>query len=155
MADLVHTAEKGRMFLLDDAVQTFVQSATDDARRKFARACAQLALERAFAGDASNDKAVLRQALATKPPAPDVAAAVEKIVDKLDELGFDLNDKAEAGKATQAEYLAAYNKARAANAVWYVLHADPLVAASECAYEAGIAVGEQAIVELAKKHPAA
>jgi hypothetical protein len=155
MADLVRKADDGRMFLLDEAVQGFVQSATDDARRKFARACAQLAVERAFAGDSSNDKAVLRQALATKPPAPVVAGSVEKIVDQLDEVGFDLNEKAEAGKATLEEYQAAYNKARAANAVWYVLQEDSLLAASESAYEAGVAVGEDAIARLAKEHPAA
>jgi hypothetical protein len=154
MADLVRNALDGRMFLLDDAVRAFVEAATDDARRKFARACAQLAVERAFAGDASNDKAVLRQALATKPPAPDVADAVEKLVDKLDGLGFDLNDKAEAGKATIEEYQAAYDKARAANAVWYVLSEDSLIAATEAAYEAGVAVGEDRIVEMAKQHPA-
>ena len=64
MPDLVESADKGRIFLLDGAVQAFVKSATDEARRKFARACAKLAVERAFAGDSSNDKAVLRQALA-------------------------------------------------------------------------------------------
>jgi hypothetical protein len=155
MADLVQDADDVRLNMLDDSIATFVRGATDDARRKFARAVAQLALERAFAGDTSNEKSVLRQALATKPPAPDVAAAVEKIVDKLDEAGFDLSEKCDRGNATQQEYQAAFAKARAANAVWYALHADPLVAASETAYEAVAAVGDDPVSELAKRHPAA
>lgn len=155
MADLVHSADKSRIFLLDEAVASFVKAATDAARRRFARACAQLAVEHAFAGDTSNDKAVLRQALATPPPAPDAANTVEEIVDRLDELGFDLNDKAEAGKVSQAEYIAMYNKARAANAVWYVLHADPFVAAAESAYEAGAVVGEDTIKAMATEHSTA
>ncbi|HEX8009339.1 MAG TPA: hypothetical protein VF814_00105, partial [Casimicrobiaceae bacterium] len=61
----MQSADDVRLDMLHDGIASFVRSATDDAKRKFAHACAKLAVERAFAGDTSNEKAVLRQALAT------------------------------------------------------------------------------------------
>src|SRR5215471_7650380 len=42
MADLVQSADDVRLDLLDEKIAGFVRAATDDARRKFAQAVAQL-----------------------------------------------------------------------------------------------------------------
>ena len=153
MADLVRGAHDVRIALLDASVALFVNAATERARRKFAIACAKLAMERAFAGDTSDDNAVLWQALAVSSPAADVVTAVKAIVDKLEADVSNLSDKRDEGQASDADYAALFKKARAANAVWYALHADPTVAAAESAFEAVAAVGDDSIVELAKRHP--
>ncbi len=61
---------------------------------------------------------------------------LQALVDSLDEVHWDLQEKEEAGQATEAEHLAAFQKARAANTVLAALAADPFAAASDSAYEA-------------------
>jgi hypothetical protein len=60
---------------------------------------------------------------------------LERIVQGLDSSYLDLN---EAGSSPEA-VLAAFRRARAANAVLFALSSDPLIAAEECAYEAAMA----------------
>ena len=61
---------------------------------------------------------------------------IEAVVDALDQAQWQLQEKREAGKATEAEHRAAFQKARAANAVLAALNADTLAAASDSIYEA-------------------
>jgi hypothetical protein len=61
---------------------------------------------------------------------------LERIVQGLDSSYLDLNEAA--GSSPEA-VLAAFRRARAANAVLFALSSDPLIAAEECAYEAAMA----------------
>jgi hypothetical protein len=70
-------------------------------------------------------------------------AALKALVDELDEAAWRLQDGVDAGQADQADYLAAFARARAAMALWFALDADPLEAAMEAAYEAEAATDDQ------------
>ncbi len=50
---------------------------------------------------------------------------------ELDDAAWDLQDRAEAGDASQDDYLAAFKRARAASALWFALDDDALQAALE------------------------
>ncbi len=64
------------------------------------------------------------------------------LVEALDEIQWDLQEKVDAGRADQAEYLAAFSRARAAHAVYFALDPDPFVAAVESVYEANAATDD-------------
>jgi hypothetical protein len=66
----------------------------------------------------------------------DGVQAATTLTDRLDNLAWDIQDEMEEGAAAQAEYLAAFRRARAVSAVAFALHADPRNAALEAAYEA-------------------
>jgi aminopeptidase N len=70
-------------------------------------------------------------------------AALKALVDELDEAAWNMQDEVEAGQADQADYLAAFGRARAAMALWFALDGDPLEAAMEAAYEAEAATDER------------
>ena len=72
-------------------------------------------------------------------------AAVRALADRLDELGWDLKEKVDAGEADQGDYLAAFRKARAATALWFALDPDARTAAIEGAYE-GQAAADDGVV---------
>jgi hypothetical protein len=69
-------------------------------------------------------------------------SAVLRLVDELDEIAWDVQDKAEASEATQQAYLAAFAKARAAASVGFALDSDALNAALEAIYETQAAVAD-------------
>jgi hypothetical protein len=70
-------------------------------------------------------------------------AALKALVDELDEAAWDLQDEVEAGRPDQADYLAAFGRARAAMALWFALDGDPLEAAMEATYEAEAATDDR------------
>lgn len=70
-------------------------------------------------------------------------AELKALIDELDEAAWDLQDEVEAGNTDQANYLAAFGRARAAMALWFALDSDPLEAAMEAAYEAEAATDDQ------------
>ena len=72
----------------------------------------------------------------------DVRSEVEKIVHELDEVAWQVQAKLEEGRASHADYLLAFGRARAAAAVWFALSEDALEAAIESAYEAQAATGD-------------
>jgi hypothetical protein len=73
---------------------------------------------------------------------PALRAALESLVSELDEIQWDLQRQFEAGLVEQAEYEAAFRRARAANALCCALDPDAFEAASQSVYEAHAAVGE-------------
>ena len=66
----------------------------------------------------------------------DLQARVLSLAEQLDSRYFDLQDLCESGKATEAQVLAAFSKARAATAVASALGDVASSAAAEAAYEA-------------------
>lgn len=81
------------------------------------------------------------------PEGNDVRVNLSRVVERLDEIAWLLQDCVEAGTATQAEYEAAFKRARAAHALWFSLELDPLVAATEAAYEAYTATDDLSWIE--------
>ena len=118
-----------------------VRELDDQALRRAATAVCELAAERRPVEDprfAAALTAVREQRLADAGIRHDV----EALVDELDRVQFDLRDAFEAGTATDADYEAAFERARAAHALFFALDEDPRAAALESAYEAHAATGE-------------
>jgi hypothetical protein len=67
---------------------------------------------------------------------------LQSLVDRLDEIQWDLQEKMGEGSIELSDYLAAFHTARAANSLYFALNADPFVAASEAIYEAYAATDE-------------
>ena len=67
-----------------------------------------------------------------------VRAGVETLVQELDEVAWDIQDKLDSGEGTYDQYSRAFDRARAAAAAYWALDSDPEVAALESAYEASI-----------------
>ena len=74
-------------------------------------------------------------------------AAVERLTSELDELAWNIQEQLDEGVASEDEYAAAFERARAAMAVWFALDPRPRVAAEETIYEAIAAIGEAAVRE--------
>jgi hypothetical protein len=68
--------------------------------------------------------------------------ALAALVDDLDEAAYALEDYVEEGTACEDAYLKAFQRARAASALLWTLHADPRTAADNSLYEAIGASGE-------------
>jgi hypothetical protein len=96
------------------------------------------ALESPFALDLPNEaaRAQLRERL-------------EREVEQLDAIYFDLADAREAGNATEQQVLAAFSRARALHSAWFALSPDPIEAAAEASYEAQASMGSLSALELA------
>jgi hypothetical protein len=71
------------------------------------------------------------------------------LVDRLDEIQWELQEKMGEGSIELSDYLAAFHTARAVNSLYFALNADPFVAASEAIYEAHAATDE--LVNLKQK----
>jgi hypothetical protein len=61
---------------------------------------------------------------------------IEHLVQDLDQKQWDLHDLVDEGEASEEEYLKAFKRARAANALFFLLDADPVISALESSYEA-------------------
>jgi hypothetical protein len=67
------------------------------------------------------------------------------LVEELDMAAWELQRDVGAGDAEDEEYAAAFRRARAVNALWCALDADPATAARDAVYEASHAVGESRV----------
>lgn len=76
-------------------------------------------------------------------------SAVLQLADELDEIAWDLQQRSEAGNASQEAYLAAFGRARAAAAIGFALDGDALTAALEAVYEAQAAVADLGAIRAA------
>ena len=69
---------------------------------------------------------------------------IHALAERLDEQQWAIQDRLDAGQATEEEHLAAFSTARAATALYYALDADAPTATLEAAYEANAATDELA-----------
>jgi len=74
-------------------------------------------------------------------PTPE-RSAVEALAASLDERQLDIQDLVDAGAAMQAEYVAAFTRARAASAIFFAGELDSRNAALEAVYEASAVVDD-------------
>ena len=73
--------------------------------------------------------------------------SAKALTERLDELAWDIQERVDEGRAEQAEYLEAFRRARAVNAVVFALGAeDTQEAALEAAYEAEAATEDLALI---------
>lgn len=79
--------------------------------------------------------------------APVTRSAVEEAANRLDELAFDIRDRADDAHAYSADYLAAFRRARAAWSVYFALEGDFAVAALK-RYEAQAALSIDDVREM-------
>lgn len=70
-----------------------------------------------------------------------------KFVERLDQIQWDLKELVDEGEIDKAEYLAAFSKARAANALYFALDPNEYIAATESIYEANAATNELATLK--------
>lgn len=111
-----------------------IESAVGEQQRRIAVRAAEAALA-----------AVLLDEPELAPALADLAAArwggpglrsAAALTDRLDNLAWDIQEEVDEGRAEQAEYLEAFRRARAVNAVVFALDGDAREAALEAAYEA-------------------
>jgi hypothetical protein len=140
---------------IDQRARTLAEplaQASDDQLRIVARAASTLAVERTGLRDPVLDTAL--SALESGQPADtSLRTQVEALVQQLDEAQWEPQDQVHAGQAgapwAKAAQRAAFRRARAANAVYFALDADPRRAAHEALYEATAATqDEEALAEL-------
>jgi hypothetical protein len=112
-----------------------ISQATHAQQKQIATHLALLAVDSVDLHDPVLDATVT--ALRENTPA-DVSAqdAVNRLTEQLDQIAWDLQERAEAGTASDDDYAIAFRRARAANTVAFALSDDAATAALETAYEA-------------------
>jgi hypothetical protein len=103
--------------------------------RRISSSIARAAVERSGLTDPPIAEALRHLSLSASSH-PELQARVQSLAEKLDAHYFDLQDLCERGKATDAQVLAAFSKARAATAVASALGDVASSSAAEAAYEA-------------------
>ncbi len=137
------SAQEDRLELLDAELSKQVERASDEQRRRAARAACEYALSRVRLGGELVDEAV-RGLDDGQFGASRLLTLTEQLTETLDAEYFDLQEKAHAGQAEEAAFLTAFKKARAANALHFALKRDSLEAAREAIYEANAATDDLA-----------
>jgi hypothetical protein len=137
-----------RLKLLDPVLRQLINDASERAQRRAALAVSRLARDRVGIADPRLGSALERLQAGEYGDSPQ-RGAVLALTEELDEAAWDVNRRVEAGEADKADYLKAFRKARAANAVWYALDPDPMAAAAETTYEALAAVDDHEAVRKA------
>ncbi len=116
-----------------------LRDCSDAGRRAAALAACRLALNRN-----PLDEPVIAEALAVLeaggPAGSTLKASLWRLVEHLDADYFDLQDAADEGRSSQADFFGAFRKARAVNALYCALSRGSFEAATESIYEANAAV---------------
>src|ERR1700674_5618083 len=137
-----------RLKLLDPVLQQMLNGAGAPARRRAALTVSKLAVDRAGIADPRLATALERLQSGGYGDSPE-RRAVQALTEELDEVAWHVQGQVDTGNADKTDYVKAFAKARAANAVWYALDADPLEAAAEATYEASAAIDNPEAVRTA------
>jgi hypothetical protein len=136
-------SENTRLDASASAVADALRQTDDETRRRVAVTACETAV-----ADAGLDDERLRTGLecareggAARTDAP--ARAVEALVRELDEIAWDVYED---GSASEADYLRAFRRARAAAAVAAALRRDSLAASLDAVYEASFGVEDERLV---------
>ncbi|MEG4802252.1 hypothetical protein QUB63_20355 [Microcoleus sp. ARI1-B5] len=132
---------ENRLEFIDAEQSELLKQATISELRNAAKVACEFALERT-----SFSHPIIEEALEAleKSQCGDVSLQnkLQSLVDRLDEIQWDLQEKMGEGSRELSDYLAAFHTARAINSLYFALNADPFVAASEAIYEAHAATDE-------------
>ncbi len=122
-----------------------IEAADGDRQRRIAVRVAEAALA-AVPLDEPESASALADLAAGRRGGPGMRSAAA-LTERLDDLAWDIQEKVDEGRAEQAEYLEAFRRARAVNAVVFALGADDArQAALEAAYEAEAATEDLALI---------
>jgi hypothetical protein len=130
--------KEDRLELIAPELSLALERASERCRRRAARVACEYALARVSLTAPALDTGLLALR-AGKFGQREVLASLEQLTEALDAEYFDLQEKADAGEVEQEAFLAAFKKARAANAVCFALKPDSLEASRESIYEANAA----------------
>lgn len=147
--------KENRLELLDQDLSALLQKASVSQQRNVALIASQFALER----NSLNDPIVTQALKAMEIGNYDdesLREKIESLVNQLDEIQWDLQEKMDAGEAELSAYLTAFQQARSANSLYFALDTDAFNAATESIYEADAATDDlvtlkQRILELFKQ----
>ncbi len=127
--------------LVDAGLAALIDGADDISRRRAVAACCRLALDRTLLTDPRLDAA--ESALAEGQYGDGLErAGVLVLVEELDEIAWDIQDLVQMGSAADADYLRAFEKARAAAAVGAAFEVDSRLAGRQALYEAFYAIND-------------
>lgn len=112
--------------------------ASAEQRRSLVLAACELAVQRAGL-DSEEVNLALASMQQRLPIAAEQVAKIAALVKRLDERYFTLQEDADEGRASPADYLVPFSQARAASAAAYALKDDSLAAGMEAIYEAAVA----------------
>ena len=124
-----------RLETVDAGIVRLLNALEPEKARKVALSAALLAVEATSLRDARIDSALTAVRAGRFGESPE-RAAVQALIESLDEEQWMLQERLEKGSARETEHLAAFSRARACHAVWYALDSDPRLAALETVYEA-------------------
>jgi hypothetical protein len=126
-------------FIEPDVAQLIVES-DQTTQRRVADAVSRFAIARVGLNEIRLENALKRLTDGQFGDTPE-RRALQVLIDELDSAAWQLQADVELGAADYAEYQHMFMKARAANAVWCALSAEPLEAVADAVYEARAAVG--------------
>jgi hypothetical protein len=113
-----------------------VRSADDERRRRAALAGCRFAVERNGLAQEPAIADALRALTAGAVGDVPERQAVRELTEQLDNAAWAIQERVEAGEASDADYIATFKRARAAAAVEFAFEADAETAAMESLYEA-------------------
>lgn len=135
--------KENRLELLDRDLSTLLQKASVSQQRNAALIASQFAIERT-----SLNNPIVAQALKAIESGnygdEFLREKIESLVNQLDEIQWDLQEKMDAGEAELSTYLGAFQQARSANSLYFALDDDAFNAATESIYEADAATDDLA-----------
>ena len=134
---------ENRLELIDADLSARLERLSTTQQRAAALAACHAALERTGLSDPILDEGL--EALEhARYGSSLLQKQIETFVASLDQVQWDLHDLMDEGRADEATYLAAFQRARAAHSVYFALDADPFRAVTESIYEANAAIGDLA-----------
>jgi hypothetical protein len=130
-----------RLSSLDADLARTLEGQPSGQLRKAASAAALLAVNGTRLADSRLDAALAAVRDGALGGSAECSAA-DHVTEELDEIAWDIKDKADEGMLPQEAYGEAFGRARAAAAVRFALEPHPLEAALEAIYEAQAALGD-------------
>ncbi|MFB2897465.1 hypothetical protein ACE1CI_31495 [Aerosakkonemataceae cyanobacterium BLCC-F50] len=137
---------ENRLELLDRDLSTLLKKASVSQQRNAALIASQFAIERTNLNDPIVSQALKAIELGNFGD-ESLREKIEALVNQLDEIQWDLQEKMDAGEAELSIYLTTFQQARSANSLYFALDADAFNAATESIYEADAATDDLAALK--------
>ncbi|MBO1347964.1 MAG: hypothetical protein EBE86_011420 [Hormoscilla sp. GUM202] len=137
---------ENRLELIDPELSAYLLSASIAQQRYAAAIACEFALAKTGISATIIDEGL--EAIKGGVPGNEMLRSrLESFINQLDEKQWDLQEKMAEGKAQLETYIAAFQKARAVNSLYYALNPDAFTAATESLYEAQAATEDLATLK--------
>ncbi|MCL1470116.1 hypothetical protein [Argonema antarcticum] len=137
---------ENRLELLECYLSTLLEKASVSQQRNAAIVASRFALDRTSLSDPIVEQALKAIELGNFSD-DSLREKIESLVNQLDEIQWNLQDKMEEGETDISTYIAAFQQARSANSLYFALDANALIAATESIYEADAATDDLATLK--------